>query len=140
VVIGEDDATARLNDSPGARAVRFVDAAGALAGRVAVADGAAAYANARGLLVDGGEALTLWDPQGTRVWSVAKARGGRWVAMGGYMFVRGGQATAVIAADSGAEVGRDPFGALPLAVLPATPDGPGLAVLRAGFVWARALP
>lgn len=44
------------------------------------------------------------------------------------------EGTVVIAASSGAVLGRDPFGARPLAVLP------GSVVMHAGYLWARALP
>jgi len=124
-----------LADSPGARSVQWLTPGGALAGRVTVPDRASARAIAAGLLVDSGEALALWDPQGTPRWQVPAQRE-RWSALQGLVFVfkNMDEGTIVIAASSGAVLGRDPFGARPLAVLP------GAVVMHAGHLWARALP
>lgn len=124
-----------LADSPGARSVQWLTPGGALAGRVTVPDRASARAIAAGLLVDTGEALALWDPQGTLRWQVPAQRE-RWSALQGLVFVYKNmdEGTVVIAASSGEVLGRDPFGARPLAVLP------GAVVMHAGYLWARALP
>lgn len=124
-----------LADSPGARSVQWLTPGGALAGRVTVPDRASARAIAAGLLVDTGEALALWDPQGTQRWQVPAQRE-RWSALQGLVFVYGtmDEGTIVIEASSGAVLGRDPFGARPLAVLPKS------VVMHAGYLWARALP
>lgn len=137
VVVGEDDRVARLEDSPGVRALQFVTTDGQLGGRVVVPDLAAAYAVGVGVIVEDGAALTLWDAQGREVWTRAAGRG-RWSAIGGYVLIKeahpGG--TVIVEAGSGRAIGRDPYAAEPLAVLPAAKR----VVMRAGYLWARALP
>lgn len=133
-VVGVANAEPLLNDSPGVRRVQFVTTDGALAGRVAVPDRASAHAVAAGVIVDTRESLTLWDPQGAR-WTMP---GSGFSAIGEYVVTR--NSALVVEARTGRVLGRDPFGAEPLAVLPAGRGGPALMVMRAGYLWARALP
>lgn len=135
-VVGEDSEGLLLNDSPGVRHVQYVTEHGALAGRIEVPDGASARAIGAGLVIETRETSTLWDPQGVR----------RWVYRGSGLSPRVGQYAVITGSGvvldlrTGQALGRDPFGATPLAVLPAEGEGPALMVMRAGYLWARALP
>lgn len=131
-VVGSASAEPLLNDSPGRRYVQYVTAEGGLAGRIEVADGASAHALTAGLMVQTRDGMTLWDPQGGQRWWRA---GGRFTAMGDYVVIK--NSGEVVEMSSGRVLGRDPFDATPLAVV--RTDGGALMVMRAGYLWARAL-
>lgn len=139
VVAGEEDAVARLNDSPGIRWVQLLASDGRTTGRIEVPDRATAHATGAGVLIDTREALVLRsDVDGKVLWE-RKVSNVRWSAMGGYLFMTGGYpaGTLIVEASGGKTLGYDPFGATPLAVLRGEKR---LVVMRAGYLWARALP
>ena len=140
-VVGEaSPATPRLQPAAGGRQLQVLTSGGALAGRITVGPWATARVLADGLLVDDAAGLALWGGDGRLRWRHATT-GGQVTALVDRVFVRGSQpaTTVILAAKTGAIVGRDPVGAEPLAVLPADGGAPALAVLRAGSLWALEL-
>lgn len=140
-VVGEGSpVTPRLRPAAGERQLQFLSSAGALAGRITVGPRATAWVLADGLLVDDAPGLALWGGDGRLRWRHATT-GGQVTVLADRVFVRGSQpaTTVILAARTGAIVGRDLVGAEPLAVLPADGEAPALAVLRAGSLWALEL-
>lgn len=139
-VIGEHDVvTPRLPAAPEARHLHLLHEDGRTGAAVPVPAHVSAYITNVGVVLVGADAFALVGLDGVERWRLGLAVS-RWTNFERWLFLAAGITTLVVDAATGAIVGKDPYGGEAIAVLPAEGAAPALAIVRAGYLRALALP